>query len=159
MAASDESVLSAAKLGAHIIMFADRPWEMRMPGIERGRALHREFHGTEPPALMLTEFVVCGTDLEQCEAEARQYQGKFVESNFYHYEFLGDHFRTVQGYDAYQQKAEIARSAGLEGGRRRLYEGRQLGHAGQNPARSRGTPGNTRRFRVERRLPFWRHAS
>ena len=115
VAASDESVLSAAKLGAHIVMFADRPWEMRMPGIERGRALHREFHGTEPPSLMLTEFVVCGTDLEQCEEEARQYQGKFVESNFYHYEFLSDHFGAVKGYDAYQQKAEIARSAGLEG--------------------------------------------
>ena len=115
VAASEESVLSAAKLGAHIVMFADRPWEMRMEGIERGRALHREFHGTEPPSLMLTEFAVCGTDLEQTEAEARQYQGKFVESNFYHYEFLGDHFRTVKGYDAYQQKAEIARSAGLDG--------------------------------------------
>ena len=41
--------------------------------------------------------------------------GKFVESNFYHYEFLGEHFKTVKGYDAYQQKAEIARKAGLEG--------------------------------------------
>ena len=115
VAASDESVLSAAKLGAHIVMFADRPWEMRMEGIERGRALHREFHGTEPPALMLSEFVVCGTDLEQTEEEARQYQGKFVESNFYHYEFLSDHFSEMKGYNAYQQKAEIARSAGLEG--------------------------------------------
>ena len=115
VAASDESVMSAARLGAHIIMFADRPWEMRMPGIERGRALHREFHGTEPPALMITEFVICGPDLEQCEEEARQYQGKFVESNFHHYEFLGDHFKAVQGYDAYQQKAEIARATGLEG--------------------------------------------
>ena len=115
VAASDESVISAAKLGAHIVMFADRPWEMRMPGIERGRALHREFHGTEPPNLLLTEFAVCGADLAQTEEEARQYQGKFVESNFYHYEFLGDHFRTVKGYNAYQQKAEIARSAGLEG--------------------------------------------
>ena len=115
VAASDESVMSAARLGAHIIMFADRPWEMRMPGIERGRALHREYHGTEPPALMITEFVICGTDLEQCEAEARQYQGKFVESNFHHYEFLGDHFKAVQGYDAYQQKAEIARATGLDG--------------------------------------------
>ena len=39
---------------------------------------------------MLTEFAVCGTkSIEQCEEEARQYQGKFVESNFYHYEFLG----------------------------------------------------------------------
>ena len=115
VAASDESVMSAAQLGAHIIMFADRPWEMRMPGIERGRALHREFHGTEPPALMITEFVICGEDLDQCEEEARQYQGKFVESNFHHYEFLGDHFRDVKGYGAYQQKAEIARVAGLDG--------------------------------------------
>ena len=27
----------------------------------------------------------------------------------------GEHFKTVKGYDAYQQKAEIARKAGLEG--------------------------------------------
>ena len=115
VAASDDSIASAARLGAHIIMFADRPWEMRMPGIERGRELHREFHGTEPPTLLLTEFTVCGPDLEECEEHARQYQGKFVESNFYHYEFLSDHFKNVKGYNAYQQKAEIARSAGLEG--------------------------------------------
>ena len=115
VASSEESVVSAAKLGAHIVMFADRPWEMRLPAIELGRALHREFHGTEPPPAMLTEFVICGHDISQCEEEARQYQGKFVESNFYHYEFLGDHFRSVQGYDSYQQKIELARSGGLEG--------------------------------------------
>ena len=64
---------------------------------------------------MLTEFVICGTDLDQCERESRQYQGKFVESNFYHYEFLGEHFASVKGQDSYQQKAEIARQAGLGG--------------------------------------------
>jgi hypothetical protein len=37
------------------------------------------------------------------------------ESNFYQYEFLGEHFKTVKGYDAYQQKAEIARKRCLEG--------------------------------------------
>src|SRR5690349_4847239 len=115
VASSEDSVLSAAKLGAHMVMFADRPWEMRLPVIERGRELHRQFHGTEPPQVMMTEFVVCGTDLAETEEEARKYQGKFVESNFYHYEFLGDHFKTVKGYDSYQQKAEIARQAGLEG--------------------------------------------
>ena len=41
--------------------------------------------------------------------------GKFVESNFVHYEFLGDHFSTVKGYDSYAQKAAIAREGGLEG--------------------------------------------
>ena len=115
VASSEDSVHSAAKLGAHMVMFADRPWEMRLPVIERGRQLHRQYHGNEQPALMMTEFVVCGTDLAATEAEALQYQGKFVESNFYHYEFLGEHFRTVKGYDSYQQKAEIARQAGLEG--------------------------------------------
>ena len=115
VASSEDSVVSAAKLGAHIVMFADRPWELRMPVVEKGRELHRKLHGTEPPHPMLTEFVVCSTDLNQCEEEARQYQGKFVESNFYHYEFLGEHFKSVKGYDSYQQKVEIARSTGLEG--------------------------------------------
>ncbi len=115
VASSEDSVLSAAKLGAHMVMFADRPWEMRLPAIERGRELHRQIHGTEPPHVMLTEFCVAGTDLAKTEEEARQYQGKFIESNFYHYEFLGEHFKTVKGYDAYQQKAEIARKGGLEG--------------------------------------------
>jgi hypothetical protein len=66
-------------------MFADRPWEMRLPNIERGRELHRKYHGTEPPQVMLTEFCVCGTNLAEAEEEARRYQGKFVESNFYRF--------------------------------------------------------------------------
>lgn len=115
VASSEDSVHSAAKLGAHMVMFADRPWEMRVPVIEKGRELHRQYHGTEQPHTMLTEFCVCGTDLAKTEQEARQYQGKFVESNFYHYEFLGEHFKSVKGYDSYQQKADIARHAGIEG--------------------------------------------
>jgi alkanesulfonate monooxygenase SsuD/methylene tetrahydromethanopterin reductase-like flavin-dependent oxidoreductase (luciferase family) len=115
VASSEDSVVSAAKLGAHMVMFADRPWEMRLPVIERGRELHHQIHGTAQPCVMLTEFVVCGPNLAACKEEARKYQGKFVESNFYHYEFLGEHFKTVKGYDAYQQKAEIARKGGLEG--------------------------------------------
>jgi alkanesulfonate monooxygenase SsuD/methylene tetrahydromethanopterin reductase-like flavin-dependent oxidoreductase (luciferase family) len=140
VASSDDSIDSAAKLGAHIVMFADRPWEMRLPGIERGRELHRKYHGTEPPRIMLTEFCVCGTKLAETEEEARRYQGKFVESNFYHYEFLGEHFKTVKGYDAYQQKAEIARKSGLEGA-----------VAGFMQAASWGTPDKILRGLEERR--------
>jgi alkanesulfonate monooxygenase SsuD/methylene tetrahydromethanopterin reductase-like flavin-dependent oxidoreductase (luciferase family) len=115
VASSEDSIDSAAKLGAHIVMFADRPWEMRLRAIEHGRELHRKYHRTAPPQIMLTEFCVCGPNLAETEQEARKYQGKFVESNFYHYEFLGEHFKTVKGYDAYQQKAEIARKGGLDG--------------------------------------------
>ena len=140
VASSEDSVDSAAKLGAHQVMFADRPWEMRVPMIDLGRELHRKYHGTEPPAVMLTEFCVCGTDMDELEEEARKYQGKFVESNFYHYEFLGEHFQTVKGYDSYQQKAAIARESGVEGA-----------VAGFMKAASWGTPDNILRGLEERR--------
>jgi alkanesulfonate monooxygenase SsuD/methylene tetrahydromethanopterin reductase-like flavin-dependent oxidoreductase (luciferase family) len=140
VASSEDSVNSAAKLGAHMVMFADRPWEMRAPVIKRGQELHRQYHGTTPPHVMLTEFCVCGANLAETEEEARQYQGKFVESNFYHYEFLGEHFKTVKGYDAYQQKAEIARKGGLEGA-----------VAGFMQAASWGTPDKILRGLEERR--------
>src|SRR5207244_13564096 len=81
VASSEESVDSAAKLGAHMAMFADRPWAMAAPVIERGRQLHRKYHGTEPPQVMLTEFCICGTKLDETEPEDRQYHGKLVESN------------------------------------------------------------------------------
>jgi hypothetical protein len=41
--------------------------------------------------------------------------GKFVESNFYHYELLGEHFANVKGYDAYAQKIALAREIGMDG--------------------------------------------
>jgi hypothetical protein len=50
-----------------MVMFADRPWELRLPVIERGRELHRQIHGAQQPCVMLTELVVCGPNLSACE--------------------------------------------------------------------------------------------
>ena len=72
---------------------------------------HREEAG--PP--LLADFCVCTPTLDGAEAVARQYMGKFVESNFYHYELLGPHFGTVKGYDAYAQKIAMAREIGMDG--------------------------------------------
>ena len=141
VASSEDSVVSAAKLGAHVVMFADRPWEMRAEVIERGRQLHREFHSSEAPTVMLTDFCVCGTSLDETEEWARKYQGKFVESNFDHYEFLGKHFANVKGYDSYQQKAEIARQGG----------GLEASVDGFMKAASWGTPDKILRQLEERR--------
>jgi alkanesulfonate monooxygenase SsuD/methylene tetrahydromethanopterin reductase-like flavin-dependent oxidoreductase (luciferase family) len=115
VASSEDSVEAAARIGAHMVMFSDRPWHLRLPAIQRNRDLHQKFHGRQAPAMMITDFCICGPDLAEAEENARRYMGKFVESNFHHYEFLGEHFATVKGYDAYAQKAEIARKGGLEG--------------------------------------------
>jgi alkanesulfonate monooxygenase SsuD/methylene tetrahydromethanopterin reductase-like flavin-dependent oxidoreductase (luciferase family) len=115
VASSEDSVEAAARLGAHMVMFSDRPWPMRLPAIQRNRELHRKFHGRAAPTMMITDFCMCDPNLADAEEHARKYMGKFVESNFHHYEFLGEHFNTVKGYDAYVQKAAIARQGGLEG--------------------------------------------
>ena len=66
--------------------------------------------------------------------------GKFVESNFHHYELLSDHFSQVKGYDAYAQKAEIARQSGLEGATAGFMKAADLGHAGSHSARAGSAP-------------------
>jgi alkanesulfonate monooxygenase SsuD/methylene tetrahydromethanopterin reductase-like flavin-dependent oxidoreductase (luciferase family) len=115
VASSDDSVVAAARLNAHMVMFADRPWPMRLPAIQKHRALVREQHGMQARPPLLADFCVCTPTLDGAEALARQYMGKFVESNFYHYELLGPHFSTVKGYDAYAQKIALAREIGMEG--------------------------------------------
>src|ERR1700751_3906735 len=115
VASSEDSVEAAARLGAHMVMFSDRPWPMRLPAIQRNREMHRKFHGIDAPTMMITDFCICAPSLDEAETLARNPMGKFVESTLDHYEFLGEHFATVKGYDAYAQKAEIARKGGLEG--------------------------------------------
>ena len=90
VASSDDSVVSAARLNARMVMFADRPWPMRMPAIQKHRDLVREMHGEEAGPPLLADFCVCVPTLDGAEATARRYMGKFVESNFYHYELLSD---------------------------------------------------------------------
>ena len=159
VASSEDSVVSAAKLGAHIVMFADRPWEMRAEVIERGRELHREYHGSEAPTVMLTDFCVCGTSLDETEDWARQYQGKFVESNFDHYEFLGKHFANVKGYDSYQQKAEIARQGGgLEASVDGFMKAASWGTPDKILQPAGRAPQGGRRLRAQRRVPLRRRA-
>jgi alkanesulfonate monooxygenase SsuD/methylene tetrahydromethanopterin reductase-like flavin-dependent oxidoreductase (luciferase family) len=115
VASSDDSVVSAAKLNARMVMFADRPWPMRMPAINKHRQLVKELHGGAELAPLLADFCVCTPTMDGAEDYARQYMGKFVESNFYHYELLGEHFSQVKGYDAYAQKIALAKEIGMDG--------------------------------------------
>ena len=115
VASSDDSVVSAAKLNARMVMFADRPWPLRMPAITKHRELVKQMHGVAAAPPLLADFCVCTPSMDGAEETARRYMGKFVESNFYHYELLGEHFSTVKGYDAYAQKIAMAREIGMDG--------------------------------------------
>ncbi|MGB5758242.1 MAG: LLM class flavin-dependent oxidoreductase [Acidimicrobiales bacterium] len=115
VASSDDSVESAARLRARMVMFADRSWNARLPGIERWRELYREFHNEEPPPPMTADFVYCHEDPDVAKERAVEYQGNYLASVLHHYEVMGDHFAGIDGYEAYAKASQVLNKIGESG--------------------------------------------
>ena len=115
VASSDDSVEAAARLGARMVMFADRAWKSRLAGIERWRSLHREFHGTEAPRPLICDFVYCHHEAAVATERGPRYLATYLESVLEHYEVMGTHFETTTGYEAYATAAGALRRMGQGG--------------------------------------------
>jgi alkanesulfonate monooxygenase SsuD/methylene tetrahydromethanopterin reductase-like flavin-dependent oxidoreductase (luciferase family) len=115
VASSDDSVEAAARIKARMVMFADRPWPMRLPAIARHRELFRRLHREEAPPPLIADFCICNASAEEARELAARHMASFVDSNLEHYEILSGHFATIKGYDAYAKKAEMARDTGRDG--------------------------------------------
>ncbi len=115
VASSEDSIASAARLKARMLMFADRPWAARLPGIERYRALYSEYNGVAAPPVVTADQSVCTATASEAAELAERYIACFVDSNLEHYELMSTHFATAKGYDSYAKKSELARSAGRDG--------------------------------------------
>lgn len=131
VASSDDSVESAAKLGATMVMFADRSWKSRMPSITRWRDLFEEHHGVAPPPPLTADFCYCHADADVAEERAGKYLATYLGSVLEHYEVMGDHFATTEGYDAYAQAAEVLRKVGESGFLQGFMEASAYGTPGQ----------------------------
>jgi hypothetical protein len=110
VASSDDSVVSAANL--------KRPHgDVCRPPLAHAYAGHPEaprFGARAASARSRTTVADGLPTLDGAEAKGRQYMGKFVESNFYHYELLGPHFSTVKAYDT-RRRFAMAREIGMGG--------------------------------------------
>ncbi len=115
VAGSDDSVQSAASVGARMVMFAEKEWERRRPGIDRHRELFEAEHGVAPPPPLTADFTLCMTDGEEARQKAEQYMGTYLASLLGHYELMEDHFAETAGYEGYGQNAEILRKVGEAG--------------------------------------------
>ncbi len=115
VASSEDSVESAARLKATMVMFADRSWEHRMPSIEKHRARYRELHGVAAPPPMTCDYCVCLPTHDEAKELATLHMATYLESVLEHYEVMGSHFATTKGYGAYAQAAEVLRRIGESG--------------------------------------------
>jgi alkanesulfonate monooxygenase SsuD/methylene tetrahydromethanopterin reductase-like flavin-dependent oxidoreductase (luciferase family) len=115
VANSADSVEIAARVGARMIMFAERAWESRMPGIERYRELFQSENGTEAPPVLTCDFIYCDENEARGEELATQYLGTYLASLLDHYELMGEHFSSMTGYEGYGKNAETLRAVGESG--------------------------------------------
>jgi alkanesulfonate monooxygenase SsuD/methylene tetrahydromethanopterin reductase-like flavin-dependent oxidoreductase (luciferase family) len=115
VASSEDSIEAAARLKARMLMFADRPWPQRLPGIVKYRERYAALHGVAAPPVVTADQCICAATAAEAQALAERHMASFVDSNLEHYELMSTHFATAKGYDAYAQKSELARRAGRDG--------------------------------------------
>ncbi len=115
VASSDDSIEAAARLKARMVMFADRPWPQRLPGIERYRQLYAKYNGQSAPPPVAADQCVCAATAAEAVELGDRHMATFVDSNLEHYELMSTHFATAKGYDAYAKKSQLAREAGRDG--------------------------------------------
>jgi alkanesulfonate monooxygenase SsuD/methylene tetrahydromethanopterin reductase-like flavin-dependent oxidoreductase (luciferase family) len=115
VASSDDSLEAAARLGAAMVMFADRSWQHRLPSIERWRSMYRDINGEEPPPPLICDFIYCHPDRAVADERGPAYLATYLESVLEHYEVMGEHFEGLKGYDAYASAAGALRRMGETG--------------------------------------------
>jgi len=114
VAMSPDSTLMAAELAARMMIFVQFPIEQHLPGIETYRQHYAKVHHNAAPPVMTVDFMMCDRDAARAEALGRKHIAGYYLSVMQHYEFLGEHFARIKGYEAYGNAAEILRKTGQE---------------------------------------------
>ena len=127
VAMSPESAPIAAERAARMMIFVQFPIEQHMPGIEAFRRSWTEYHHTVAPPVMTIDFLMCDRDAARAEALARKHIAGYYLSVMQHYEFLGDHFSKLKGYEAYGNAAEILRQTGQDAACEAFFQNQHWG--------------------------------
>ncbi|WP_324741771.1 LLM class flavin-dependent oxidoreductase [Tsuneonella sp. CC-YZS046] len=127
VAMSNDSAEAAAELGGSMMTFIQFAFERHMPMIELYRERFRKVHGREAPPPVLTDVTVIHEDEEEARRLAYEHIGNHFIAVTDHYEFAGDHFKNIRGYESYQAGADLIKSAGLEESQKTYIEAQNYG--------------------------------
>lgn len=132
VAMSNDSAITAAELGGRMMTFIQWPIERHVPMLNMYRNKYREFHPDRPTAVpVLTDVTVCHEDPEEARRLAYEHLGNHYVSVTQHYEFAGDHFKDIKGYEGYQVGADLIKSAGMEESQKNYVEAQNWGTPAQ----------------------------
>jgi alkanesulfonate monooxygenase SsuD/methylene tetrahydromethanopterin reductase-like flavin-dependent oxidoreductase (luciferase family) len=114
VAGSADSITSCVNLGAGLMTIVTQPVRNLVPMFTDYRNQFLAKHGVEAPPLSLNVNMYCHEDAGVAKERAHTYVERFFASNVKHYEFMGTHFKDIQGYQRYDDLARAFREAGLE---------------------------------------------
>ncbi len=112
---SPESVVQAAMLGAHLMIFSQQPWELFAEGSWASFCETWKANQDGPPPPPLTgDLMYCHPDPDVAKAKGREYMTNYFLTIVDHYEIMSSHFKEVKGYDYYGTAGDLFREVGLE---------------------------------------------
>ena len=154
VANSEDSLKNTARLGARLMMPADKSWRSRMPGIEMYREMYKDLHREDAPRPLCTDYTVCTADADKAHDMAFEYLGGVLDSSWRHYEFKGDHFAIDQRLRALRRQCRCPPANGPgRVPREDLPGGLHLGDPRSDPRAAQVPPRHARRLRDVDRLP------
>ena len=109
---SPSSAEVAAEYGLKALRFSQGDWSHSMKEINAYRSTFEAKHGTKAPPFMISDFVVC-VDTEE---QVGEYTDEYFAKQFYqvanHYEWGGEHFKSMPSYATYVALGDAMNAAG-----------------------------------------------
>ena len=115
IAVSPGSAEAAADLGATLMMFVRQDAAEDVPVIEQWRSRFQEKHGRAPttPPIML-DFTYCHEDKKVAEQVTRKYLTSHFKALEHHYNWAGDQWEGIKGYENYAAEASAIQDVGID---------------------------------------------
>lgn len=110
---SSSSAEVAAKYGLKALRFSQGRWDGRaLEEINMYRDTFRQCHGHQAPPFYICDFVVCFDDKQKIAHHTDEHFKKLFQSVANHYEFGGEHFKSLPSYSTYVTLGEMAQARG-----------------------------------------------
>jgi alkanesulfonate monooxygenase SsuD/methylene tetrahydromethanopterin reductase-like flavin-dependent oxidoreductase (luciferase family) len=109
---SSSSVDIAAKYGLKSLRFSQGDWTRAIPEINGYRNLFKQLHSREAPPFIISDFIVCFDNRQKVTEYTDKYFSKLFATVANHYEFGGEHFKSMPSYSTYVTLGELSAAAG-----------------------------------------------
>ena len=109
---SPSSAEVAARYGLKALRFSQGDWTHALAEISTYRSTFEELHHRQAPPFIISDFIVCFED----EKQVTEYTDRYFAAQFkqvaLHYEFGGEHFKSLPSYSTYVTLGELSAAAG-----------------------------------------------